>query len=121
MSGAEVARRIQARRPAIPILFVTGFADRAALAGVSETHIIGSELAEKVGLALRGEVGANVVRLRAPSAVGVGEPRTAQPEVVLSCQAAAAVNFLSSVSWLSVHCRLRAVSCRELESPRGLA
>jgi len=72
MSGAELARRIQARRPAIPILFVTGFADRAALAGVGEAHIIGkpfigSELAEKVALALRGEVGANVVRLRAPS------------------------------------------------------
>jgi len=70
MSGAEVARRVQAKRPAIPILFVTGFADRAALAGVSEAHIIGkpfigSELAEKVALALRGEVGANVVRLRA--------------------------------------------------------
>jgi hypothetical protein len=32
---------------------------------VSEAYIIGSELAEKVGLALRGEVGANVVRLRA--------------------------------------------------------
>lgn len=41
MSGAEVARRVQAKRPAIPILFVTGFADRAALAGVSEAHIIG--------------------------------------------------------------------------------
>jgi CheY-like chemotaxis protein len=69
MSGAEVARHFQAKRPAIPILFVTGFADRAALAGVSEAHIIGkpfigSELAEKVALALRGEVGANVVRLR---------------------------------------------------------
>jgi CheY-like chemotaxis protein len=41
MSGTEVARRVQAKRPAIPILFVTGFADRAALAGVSEAHIIG--------------------------------------------------------------------------------
>jgi CheY-like chemotaxis protein len=75
MSGAEVARRIQARRPAIPVLFVTGFADRAALAGVGEAHIIGKpfiggELAEKVALALRGEVGANVIRLRAPSVVG---------------------------------------------------
>jgi CheY-like chemotaxis protein len=54
MSGAEVPPRVQAKRPAIPILFVTGFADRAALAGVSEAHIIGkpfigSELAEKVG------------------------------------------------------------------------
>jgi CheY-like chemotaxis protein len=77
----EVARRVWAKRPAIPILFVTGFADRAVLAGVSEAYIIGkpfigSELAEKVGLALRGDVGANVVRLRAPSSGGVGEPRS---------------------------------------------
>jgi CheY-like chemotaxis protein len=41
MSGVAVARRAQAKQPAIPILFVTGFADRAALAGVSEAHIIG--------------------------------------------------------------------------------
>jgi FixJ family two-component response regulator len=77
MSGAEVPPRVQAKRPAIPILFVTGFADRAALVGVSEAHIIGkpfigSELAEKVGLALRGEVGANVVRLLCGEPSGVG-------------------------------------------------
>jgi CheY-like chemotaxis protein len=41
MSGVAVARRAQAKQPAIPILFVTGFADRAALAGASEAHIIG--------------------------------------------------------------------------------
>ena len=41
MSGAEVARQVRAKRPTLPILFITGFADRAALAGVSETHIVG--------------------------------------------------------------------------------
>jgi DNA-binding response OmpR family regulator len=61
---------VQVKRPAIPILFVTGFADRAALAGVGEDHIIGKpfvddELAHKVrsALAERGGQG-NVVRLR---------------------------------------------------------
>jgi signal transduction histidine kinase len=41
MSGAEVARQARAKRPTLPILFITGFADRAALAGISETHIVG--------------------------------------------------------------------------------
>jgi signal transduction histidine kinase len=69
MSGAEVARRVQAKRPALPILFITGFADRTALAGVSEAQIVGKpflddELAEKVRLALAGGGANNVVRLR---------------------------------------------------------
>jgi signal transduction histidine kinase/ActR/RegA family two-component response regulator len=69
MSGADVARRIQAKRPALPILFITGFADRTALAGVSEAHIVSkpfvqNELAEKVQLALTRGTGGNVVRLR---------------------------------------------------------
>ena len=69
MSGADVARRIQAKRPALPILFITGFADRTALAGVSEAHVVGkpfveNELAEKVQLALTRGAGGNVVRLR---------------------------------------------------------
>jgi CheY-like chemotaxis protein len=69
MSGAEVARRVQAKRPALPILFVTGFADRAALAGVPEAQVIGKpflddELADKVRLALSGEGAPNVVRLK---------------------------------------------------------
>lgn len=58
MSGAELARRVRAMRPTLPILFVTGFAERSALKGVSEAQIIGkpfltSELADKVRLALR--------------------------------------------------------------------
>jgi CheY-like chemotaxis protein len=36
MSGAEVARRVETTRPALRIFFVTGYANRAALEGVSE-------------------------------------------------------------------------------------
>jgi signal transduction histidine kinase/ActR/RegA family two-component response regulator len=69
MNGAEVARQVQARRPTLPILFVTGFADRSALAGVSEGHIIGKpfvadELGDKVRAALTAGTAENVVRLR---------------------------------------------------------
>jgi CheY-like chemotaxis protein len=57
MSGAELATRVRARRSDMPILFVTGFADRTMLAGVSEAHIVGKpfapdELADKARLAL---------------------------------------------------------------------
>ena len=31
MNGAEVAREVRARRPGLPILFVTGYADAEAL------------------------------------------------------------------------------------------
>jgi CheY-like chemotaxis protein len=62
MNGAEVARQAQARRPALPVLFVTGFADRAALAGVSETQIVGKpfqdeELADKLSALLASVMG----------------------------------------------------------------
>ena len=69
MSGAELARHVQVKRPTLPILFITGFAERAALVGVSEAQIIGKpflddELADKVQLALAGGSSNNVVRLR---------------------------------------------------------
>jgi CheY-like chemotaxis protein len=69
MNGAEVAHRVQELRPTMPILFVTGFADRAALEGVSEVYIIGKpfiddELAIKVRMALESSVSSKVVRLR---------------------------------------------------------
>jgi signal transduction histidine kinase len=68
MNGADLARRVRLAQPTLPILFATGFADRAALAGVDETRIIGKpfgddELAEKIALALTGHLGSNVVRL----------------------------------------------------------
>ena len=60
MNGAELARLARAKYPALPILFLTGFADRAAMTGVEETDIIGkpfvdNELAAKVRGALDGE------------------------------------------------------------------
>jgi signal transduction histidine kinase len=53
MNGAEVARRAQSRRPDLPIVFITGFADRSALAGIGNAAVVGKpfvpeELAEKV-------------------------------------------------------------------------
>jgi signal transduction histidine kinase/CheY-like chemotaxis protein len=57
MSGAEVARRALRARPSLVTLFITGFADRAALAGVGENRIIGKpfrheDLAQKIHAAL---------------------------------------------------------------------
>jgi signal transduction histidine kinase/DNA-binding NarL/FixJ family response regulator len=59
MSGADVARRAQSLRPALPAVFITGYADHRALGEVSESHIIGKpfqphELAQKVRAALVG-------------------------------------------------------------------
>jgi signal transduction histidine kinase len=61
MSGAELARRVRAKWPDTPIIFVTGFADRSVLGDVSEAQVIGkpfapSELADRARAALvRGE------------------------------------------------------------------
>jgi signal transduction histidine kinase/CheY-like chemotaxis protein len=57
MSGMEVARQISFKYPTIPILFITGYADKLAFGDVSEQRIIkkpfvGEELAEKVNSAL---------------------------------------------------------------------
>jgi signal transduction histidine kinase len=69
MNGAELARQVHIKRPALPILFITGYADRAALAGVSEERIVGKpytddELETKVRDALSVPPASNVVRLR---------------------------------------------------------
>ena len=72
MSGVEVARQVQLRHPAIPIVFVTGYVDKGVLGDISDDRIvkkpfIGDELVEKVSAALRGSTppsGDNVVRLR---------------------------------------------------------
>jgi hypothetical protein len=55
--------------PWLPILFVTGFADRTALRGVSESRIIGkpfepAERARKVRTALAERGSSNIVRFR---------------------------------------------------------
>jgi signal transduction histidine kinase len=53
MNGAEVARKARIDRPTIPILFITGFADRAAISDIDGALVIGKpfsrdDLADKV-------------------------------------------------------------------------
>jgi signal transduction histidine kinase/ActR/RegA family two-component response regulator len=71
MNGGDLARQIHAKWPAMPILFVTGFADITALGDVGEDRIIkkpfvDDELAVKVRsvLADHKRVAGNVVQLR---------------------------------------------------------
>lgn len=69
MDGVEVAQRMKQQRPALPILFITGFVDHAVLAGVGEAEIIGkpftlADLADKVAIALTRTAAADVIRLR---------------------------------------------------------
>jgi signal transduction histidine kinase len=57
MSGADVTRRVSDRYPLLPVLFMTGYADRAALTGISETQVVGKpfrgeELTDKIRHAL---------------------------------------------------------------------
>jgi PAS domain S-box-containing protein len=40
MNGAEVAREVRVRRPGLPILFVTGYADISALEDVGEDRVV---------------------------------------------------------------------------------
>ena len=40
MNGADLARELRARRPRVPILFATGYADAKALMGVGEHQIV---------------------------------------------------------------------------------
>jgi CheY-like chemotaxis protein len=70
MNGAEVARLAQAGRPRLPVLFVTGFADRAMIAGVDDDRIVGKpftngELEEKIRRGLAEGQSNNIVRLKA--------------------------------------------------------
>jgi signal transduction histidine kinase/CheY-like chemotaxis protein len=71
MNGAEVAREVRIRRPELPILFATGYADAAALLVASEAEIIHKpfvedELSEKLAAALGRQAAqtGNVVRLK---------------------------------------------------------
>jgi CheY-like chemotaxis protein len=47
MNGAEVAREVHARRPDLPILFVTGYADTEALAEGGDDGILRKPFAER--------------------------------------------------------------------------
>ena len=72
MNGGEAARHINARRPDLPVLFVTGFADRTAMAGVDEDHILGKpfapdDLAAKVRCVMHGSIGHRRVASFAPT------------------------------------------------------
>ena len=70
MNGAEVAREAQARRPGIPTLFVTGYADLDAIRSVGEDRIVAKPFQrERLLQAIHHVLGhaasdANVVRLR---------------------------------------------------------
>ena len=74
MSGAEVARRVRTRYPRLPILFVTGYADRTLLSGIDEAQTIGKpfqlhDLAGKIAQALAHRVsGANPAKSDHPRA-----------------------------------------------------
>jgi CheY-like chemotaxis protein len=57
MTGIEVARKLHSKFPSLPVLFITGYADKTALGEVGEARIIkkpfvGGELANKVSAAL---------------------------------------------------------------------
>jgi PAS domain S-box-containing protein len=59
MNGVEVARQARTRRPDLPVLFVTGYADQTALAGVAEERVVqkpfrGDELERKVRAVIGG-------------------------------------------------------------------
>jgi PAS domain S-box-containing protein len=70
MNGAEVAREAQARRPGLPTLFVTGYADIEAIRSVGEDHIVAKpfqreRLLQAIDRVLGpGDTPGNVVNLR---------------------------------------------------------
>ncbi len=74
MTGAEVAREAQARRPGLPVLFVTGYQDAAALGEVGDASVVqkpfhDGELARKIEAAL-GDAG----RARPPAGGAAAAP-----------------------------------------------
>jgi CheY-like chemotaxis protein len=69
MNGAELARQVRSTRTTSPILFMSGFADRTALSGVSDAYLVGKpfiddELAHKARSVLAGGEMGNVVRFK---------------------------------------------------------
>jgi len=47
MNGAEVAREVQARRPGLPVVFVTGYADIESLADAGASAIVRKPFAQR--------------------------------------------------------------------------
>ena len=69
MTGGELAAAVAERRPALPVLMVTGYADERALAAVGEDRLVlkpfrTEDLARKVRVALGGPDSGQVVSLR---------------------------------------------------------
>lgn len=69
MNGADLSRKAQERRPGLPVLLVTGYADDRVLAAVSEDRLVlkpfrNEDLARKVRMALGGPDAGKVVSLR---------------------------------------------------------
>ena len=67
MNGAELARELRARRPDLPIVYATGYADAAALMEATEDEIIHKPFAEEeLGMKIAAKLtpADNVVRLR---------------------------------------------------------
>jgi PAS domain S-box-containing protein len=60
MNGAELAHALKAARPGLPVLFMTGFADLAALKDVHEDYVLQKPLPE-------GELAKRLQRLLAPA------------------------------------------------------
>ena len=83
MNGAEVARLARMRRANLPVLFVTGFADRSTIEGITEPQILRKpfaehELAERVRIALSSLRSPQLARAPGRSPAGgtaaVGQP-----------------------------------------------
>jgi len=69
MTGTELIQEVAARRPGLPVLLVTGYADERALAVVGEDRLVlkpfrTEDLARKVRVALGGPDSGKVVSLR---------------------------------------------------------
>lgn len=69
MSGIDLTRAVRERRPEVPVLLVTGYADGDAVAAVGEERIVlkpfrNEDLARKIRTALGGSENGKVVSLR---------------------------------------------------------
>jgi CheY-like chemotaxis protein len=69
MTGTELIQEVAARRPGLPVLLVTGYADERALAVVGEDRLVlkpfrTEDLGRKVRVALGGPDSGKVVSLR---------------------------------------------------------
>jgi len=60
MNGTELSRRARGRRPMLPVLFVTGFAEQDAFKGISERDIVRKPInAEELSTKLRASLAAH--------------------------------------------------------------